>query len=338
MRYDERNLSIFPKLFKLTSIKELENFIVSLDKENPIEESLVYYARSWLDVVEDNKHFVPSSYISNDLSVIRLGNCPVIFQGSNGWCAKHKLDQRQVENKLNAIYNRCTILRKQNPNKKICLVIIPEKDYVIKEFILKEQQFTAIRDSIDGLKRKLESIDCCLVFDKPVEKLNSCESIESYRYPDSHLLPACYAHIFLEVVENLGLSSAMAEQEISFKERIVYGDLSKKFSGDPLPPYTVQDPHFEGATVKQISGNGTFGKPLGKTSQAFRNETPTIFKDVVILGDSHSSIFKQRRLTYMFANSFVKTEFEWNPMDVRSEMGATTSDCIVLESSLRFLV
>jgi hypothetical protein len=140
------------------------------------------------------------------------------------------------------------------------------------------------------------------------------------------------------VLESLGVSWAAIQSHIGLQQLPVFEDLSTKFENiQPREVLTFQ-PHISGAAARQTAGSPSFADPLGATSQTFRNDAPLIDQSVCVLGDSHSSIEAQRKLTYLFANTFRDTHFEWNPCGIRQTPDTTGHDNVILEISSRFVL
>lgn len=86
-------------------------------------------------------------------------------------------------------------------------------------------------------------------------------------------------------------------------------------SEDPASrPFTSYELEFKEEAIRQVGGSASFENPLGDTSQSFENDNALFDQHVLILGDSHSSILTQRRMTYLFAGTFQGVKFDWNPM------------------------
>jgi hypothetical protein len=90
--------------------------------------------------------------------------------------------------------------------------------------------------------------------------------------------------------------------------------------------------------LEVVAGTPSFGEPLGSTWQSIRNHRPLDLRKILILGDSHSSILTQHRLTYRFAAIFERCDFFWNPLGLLNNIQQTDADVVVIEMSQRFLV
>jgi hypothetical protein len=97
--------------------------------------------------------------------------------------------------------------------------------------------------------------------------------------------------------------------------------------------HTVHDEQLE-----VVAGTTSFGEPLGSTWQSITNYRPLDSRKILVLGDSHSSILAQHRLTYLFAATFERCEFFWNPLGLRDSIQHTDADVVVIEMSQRFLI
>ncbi|MFD1794882.1 hypothetical protein FQV27_05645 [Paracoccus aurantiacus] len=114
-------------------------------------------------------------------------------------------------------------------------------------------------------------------------------------------------------------------------------DLLPKFSTKESTTLPTVCADFAGADVALSEGQAQLVTPLGKNRQRFANSAPAYSDQVTVLGDSHSSIFAQRRLTYLFASAFETVEFAWNPTGNAGIPDLSASRNIVLEMSQRFL-
>lgn len=329
---------LLKRFFSISSLKELDLFKSELDKGDPFEAMLFYYATSWGTEDIKNGFFNPEDYLASDLSAVMLGHSPVIFMGNNMWCSKIYLKSRQVFDNLIRVFERCKVIRETCPKAKVCLVIVPERDYIIRKYIKMEKSFQFIDMALNELEIKLGEIGCEFVFNDLDFLYEAIQNAVDLSYPDTHLPEEAYLEIYYKCLEKFNLDSSLAKEKIIIEDRTAYGDLSKKFSTRTLPPYKIRQPVFVDSSVEQVSGDSTFGKPLGATSQSFLNKLPLYNESIHILGDSHSSIFRQGRLTYLFSSSFSETYFSWNPANSRNAIVASKNNCILLESSLRFLV
>jgi hypothetical protein len=97
-------------------------------------------------------------------------------------------------------------------------------------------------------------------------------------------------------------------------------------------------PSYQTAAEAEQAGTPSFGEPLGSTWQSISNDNPLLPGKVLVLGDSHSSILAQKRLTYLSAATFEKCLFYWNPVGVREAPDPTDADFVILETSLRFVL
>jgi hypothetical protein len=97
-------------------------------------------------------------------------------------------------------------------------------------------------------------------------------------------------------------------------------------------------PALQTERLAVVAGTPSFGNPLGSTWQSISNQAPLLRGKVLVLGDSHSSILAQKRLTYLFAAAFEKCLFYWNPVGVRETPEPSDADFVILETSLRFVL
>ena len=323
--------------FRLTNWHELHNLLDNLEHSIPFEAALRYYGNTWPVPDDLNEPFSPGNFVSSDLTAIYLNDIPVIFQGTNKWSEKLYYPIDYFQTKLGEIFERCLKIRSDHKNSRICMIVVPEKDFVISAEYLAECRFDAMREAFSSLKKQLEEIEISLVFDGPLRGMERHLDVSKYRYPDTHLHPRNYIVVFAQALKALGYKWSSVAPNIEVASQKLYLDLSGKFDELREGATPFCEINFLASGVKQISGSDYFEQPLGQTEQIFSNRQAIIKKDILILGDSHSSIYEQRRLTYLFANCFQRTKFSWNPAGIRQDVSETTAEHIVLEISQRFL-
>jgi hypothetical protein len=330
-------ISVIEDFFNLRSWSELDEFLTNLDSSVPFEAALGYYGNSWIAPDDVREPFVPRNFVSRDLSATYLRNFPVIFQGTNHWSEKLYYSEQYYEDKLNEILDHCSRFRSFNQRNRICLLIIPEKDFVISWEYLKEARFNLMVCAISRLRTKLAEYDIELIFEEPIVGIAHHMDISEYTYQDSHLHPRNYVAIFARALRALGLDWLKVSPNIEVTPREIYLDLNDKFDngGDKSSPFC--ELNFFPTRPMQVFGSDYFENPLGRTNQEFQNNIPIFEEDIQILGDSHSSIYDQKRLTYLFANSYRKTQFSWNPVGLRADDKRSSASHIILEISQRFL-
>lgn len=332
---DEATLKEF---FDLTTWAALDRFIESLNDQDPFEKALRYYAQSWERPNGGDQSFDPGRFLSQDRAAVYSGKCPVIFDGTNNWARKCYAPYDEINAKLSALYERCARLRKDNPDTRFCLILIPEKDIVISDVLRKEDRFAVINQAVETLKARLETIGVPLIFNGPILRMGNYQTLADFEYPDSHLAPRNYVIFFSHALAALDFDWQEVEPRVRMTDMPVYYDLVQKFSGGQDRAFASMELDVQDADIQQVSGSASFETPLGQTQQSFENGNPVYDASVLILGDSHSSILAQRRLTYLFASAFRKTDFSWNPACIRPDPKVNQADHVVLEVSLRFVV
>lgn len=323
--------------FSLNSWSQLEDFASVLDLNDPFQAALKYYVVTWRHQVDPHAVFDPEVFVSRDLSAIYLGDSPVVFEGTNCWAEKCYLSREDHLEKMETLYARCQRFRLQNPNGQICLMLIPEKDFVINQLFLGGNRYDVILGVVQELQSRLAQLEISLVFEEPLVGLSSYMTPKDFYFPDSHLPPRVYVQYFAQAIKKLGLSWDLVSPSIAMEQMKVYYDLSTKFKGGRDHSFDSFELLVKDSEVSQTSGSAYFESPLGQTSQFFMNGRNIFDHNVKLLGDSHSSIYSQRRLTYLFANTFKKSEFHWNPSGVRHETELNDGDIVVLEISSRFV-
>ena len=199
--------------------------------------------------------------------------------------------------------------------------------------MLRMQGFRIAKFSEDLGARGIE-----VVYRQPILGMDNYMKLAEMEYWDSHLHGKNYIGIFSQALRALGLDWATAKPHVGLTRIPAYGDLSDKFSIRPTMPRDVYLPNVGAARTSLLAGSETFEDPLGKTWQLIGNEAPVIDRSVCILGDSHSSIFSKRHLTYLFASLYRRCEFFWNPCEIRGYSNMQPCDDIVMEISCRFVV
>lgn len=333
------NPALWETFFSLKTIGELRQFRSALDHSVPEQAALAYYISTWpFDSALNNAPFAPGSSLSPDRTAVMYGNAPVIFEGTNHWCMKPYLPTEALHSKLAGLEHLVGSIRRSNLNAKITLVLVPEKDHVISRFILGENRFELMEEALATLGDRMAALDVKLIFDEPFRDLSGHMEIQDFHYGDSHLASRNYLKIKNFILQALGSESIAERQYIEFTEQLVFGDLATKFTDGRSAREIDLRPDVANSQVVQVGGNETFASPLGSTWQEFRNNSPLIDETICLLGDSHCSIYEQRRLTYILANIYSRTYFAWNPCGIREKPGVLDFDNVVLESSSRFVV
>lgn len=333
-------MDLWAEFFELTTVGGLRRLAAKLDSSFPEQAALSYYISTWADVEQsaDDTVFVPGHMVSPDRSAIFYGNAPVIFEGTNQWSWKPYFSTAELNGKMSVLANVVAGIREANPDARMTLVLIPEKDYVISRFFLKEDRFAAFEEAVDVLTESMTKCGVSVVHRQPFYGSERFQSLADFEYPDSHLTGNNYVTIFGFVLETLGVSWSSVKNDIGLRRLPEFGDLAAKFeNGKPTQVLTLQ-PDMPGANVAQTAGSETFAESLGDTWQEFRNDAALVDQSVCLLGDSHCSIYSQRKLNYLFTNTFRETHFEWNPCGIRKKPDVTNFDNVVLEISSRFVV
>lgn len=334
------NNALWNTFFSLRTVGELRAFAAQLDPSVPEQAALSYYIGTWPETssASDDDPFAPNEKLSLDRSAIMYGRIPVIFEGSNMWSSKPHFTVEQLNERLTNLEKVVSRVRESNTNAKMALVLIPEKDHVISRFLLKENRFDTFERAIGALAPRMSAMGISLLFDQPFRGIEKFQTLEDFEYKDSHLPGRNYIIVFGFILERLGIPWQSVRSGVSLKKLPEYGDLATKFAnGTPAQTRTFQ-PDVPQASVVQHAGEKTFADPLGDTWQSFRNDAALVDQSVCLLGDSHCSIYSQRKLGYLFASTFRETRFEWNPCGLRKKPDVASFDNVVLEISSRFVV
>lgn len=331
---------LWSDFFALETVGELKTLFKRLDISIPEQAAISYYISTWPDFIhgKDDETFCPGNFVSRDRSAVMFGKMPVIFEGTNNWSWKAYYPAEDLIAKTESLKNSISVLRELNPVAKMSLLLIPEKDYLISRFFLKEDRFSALNSAIASLQTWLEKLDIALIYEKPFHRIDKFQTASDFEYMDSHLPGRNYVSMFGTYLADLGMPWTDIRQSITLKNMPQFGDLATKFAEGIPAAVPMLQPDVPQSTVTQISGNETFADPLGDTWQDFSNDEPLVDQSICLLGDSHCSIYEQRKITYLSANTFRETHFEWNPCGIRKKTDIASYDNVLLEISSRFTV
>jgi hypothetical protein len=176
-----------------------------------------------------------------------------------------------------------------------------------------------------------------MCFDEYVNPLSRYQSLEDYKYPDSHLPTRNYIQKFARFSTAVGLDWQKIACRLKVQQDREFCDLNDKLVGLPDNPVLFNSPKFIDEEVELIDGHSSFASPLGDTKQVLKNNNFVDGRSLLILGDSHCSIFSKKKLTYLCANTFAEVEFRWNPCGVRSPVEAVKHPIILIEITQRFV-
>lgn len=336
----ETDLALWERFFGLNTVGELRQFYATLDQSVPEQASLAYYIASWLifSDASDGHVIDPLSYLSEDRSAVMYGAMPVIFEGTNKWSSKAHSSTEQLVQKFKNIETMATKIRDANCQARMVIYLIPEKDYVISRFFIKDDRFVRFDAAIDALKRRMAELGIPLIYDQPFHNIQSYQKLSEYEFRDSHLAGRNYITLFGFGLEQLGVSWASVKSSVTLTPVDVVGDLVTKFDNALPIASSALEPNVPKAEVTLTAGTPSFESPLGDTWQDLSNNTPKVDQSVCLLGDSHCSIFEKRKLTYLYASTFRETHFEWNPFGIRKKPNVSSYDNIVVEISSRFIM
>lgn len=340
MEISSKNTVIKNQFFKLTSYSDLVFFEKSLERDDPFSNAMSFLCRSCMQILdhEGEKNFNPEHFLTDDMSAAMIGKWPVVFMGTNYWAIKPymSLDDHLV--KMNQIYKRINEIRLQFPKSDISCVIVPEKDYVLDNYFNIEYKFNVIDDLISDLNKFCVNIGIKFHFSDYLDALKKYEKREDFQYPDTHLPARHYVQIYSKILKGIGIHWPDISSNFTMIDLPVYGDLSRKFTSLDFGPNITKSISVNNENLNVQAGMPTFGDPLGSTWQSIKNFNPLISDKVLILGDSHSSILDQHRLTYLFAATFETCDFFWNPLGLRGTIEYSDADFIIIEISQRFLL
>jgi len=336
----ERLQALGADFFRLSSFQELHGFRNTLAEEYPVDRAFAFLLDAWTQHHQAgaDSRFLPHLVLTEDLSAGMLGERPVIFMGTNYWAAKPYLSLEYCMDKVSQYAKQLQRVREIFGNKKIVLAIVPEKDYIIDKHFLRSGRFQFVEEALSHLGRLCAASDVPLVFNEYVAPLREYEADGDFSYFDTHLPGRHYTQIFSHILGTLGHQWQDIAQSFTMIENSSWGDLQRKFGyiTKRLPLPMSLNLKIDSLTID--AGMPSFGEPLGATWQSVHNESPLLPGKALVLGDSHSSILAQKRLTYLFAATFEKCLFYWNPGGLRQNPDSNDADYVILEISLRFLL
>lgn len=329
--------TIISALNACKDIREVENIYqkISSTKLNVQERAMLSYVNSWVNSYPPETPFLIDNFMSSDLSGILYGKVPVIFMGTNDWAEKRFCSYESLSaamEKWNKHLSR-TLLGLSVP---VYFVVVPEKDVVVRNFSQMDLQTSVCEDVVsDFLAQFSESRSGFSFLDGVLNPLD--KRVENYIYYDTHLLSRDYLNIYRNITRGFSLAGLAKGLEIGFKREVLYGDLDAKLNN---PHRKLDFLHlFVDSGAQQIGGDSTFCTPLRDTFQSFKCAGAPVGGKVVICGDSHCSIYTQRKLTYLLANTFEYCDFYWDPLLMSGNISRLEdADFVVFEISERFLL
>lgn len=338
LRLDQGKHIAAERLFSIRSVDDLAKYCTDETYNDALTLCLQRYGLHWLNTMNlpSGTNFNPTAFLAKDLSAIYYGYAPVIFLGSNEWAIKASKDIEFLSEKLRHFRERIRHLVART-DAKICFVVIPEKDYVIDYLAGRYQKIGPMRAAMRCLATECKDAGQGFIFDEFLGKLPDWASHDEYIYPDSHLLTRDYFLILKIIMEKFNINPTEMSGRGLFELGIHFGDLAHKFDPEIADTHYAIKPnkHFSRAVL--IDGSQTFESPLGSTYQKFVNYSAPIDARVSIFGDSHSSIFAEKRLAFMASSIFRETNFYWKPWSVDPDDSKTDADFLIMEISQRFL-
>lgn len=330
---------LFVDFFSLKTPAQLKTFLADLDTRSEMEIALLYFAQTWFEdpLFEELPTFRPENFLSPDLSSIVFGKCPVIFLGTNNWALKPYYPKSDFRRIMENFYYHLRKMRENLRNIPITMIMVPEKDFVIDRLFQNSGRYGVLKELASEMVEKAATFGIQMIFDEPLHRMEEFQSLQEFRFPDSHLLGRNYIQTFALAIQNLGLHWAELKPRISMRQSNEYGDLDAKLSGGNARPHATQLPLYIDEAIVLRDGEPTYCDPLRETWQHLTNSNAQIAANVLILGDSHSSIVGQKRLTYLAAGAFEECKFFWNPAGLHGEPTNYKADYVILEISQRFL-
>ncbi|RKQ70175.1 hypothetical protein [Oceanibaculum indicum] len=327
------------RFFDLRKAGELQDFIAGLDPADPLQAALRRYALTWpaSSSTDGDAAFDPARHLSTDLSAALLGDCPCIFLGSNDWAIRAMAPIEALDDNVRLFARHVRYVRRQYRDREVLAVVVPEKDFLMDALFTRTGDYAGMTEAMKRLGAKLKENGINLLFNQFIDGLEKYQPREELLYFDTHLPTRNYVQILANVLQTLDLDWRNVQPSLHVIEGEQSDNLLEKLTTRPEERQPVYVPDFPGASVTLSAGDEGYRTPLGETWQRYANKNPIIAKKVLLLGDSHSSIYANRKLTYLFSSVFAETEFHWNPCGMRGVLPETDADIVILEISQRFM-
>lgn len=324
---------------KLTTLGALEEFLAGLDPTDTYEAALLRFAKDWPARAGDaaDAPFHPVHHVAEDFSAALYGKWPCVFLGTNAWALKPSLDADEVIGKADAFLRNIRAQRSHYPDTEMVLAVIPEKDYLVNKLFAQDGQYDVIEKAFEHLAKGVRDLDVKLVFDQAIQGMQAYQTEDDFLYPDTHLTTRNYLMFLANMLDVMGLEWRKYESRIKFLPVQEYFDLADKLEHPAPNPHPVNIAYLPDSVVRRVDGFAGFQDPLGDTWQHHVNENPLWDKKVLLLGDSHSSIFDRNKLNALVTNAFRETVFYWNPCGIRGPVPDHDPDVVFLEISQRFI-
>ena len=336
----ERLQSLRTDFFRLSSVRESRVFSQSLAADSPVDLAFAFLLGSWTrqQEADPDSPFLPHLVLAEDLSAGMLGERPIIFMGTNYWAAKPYLSLEYHIGKVTLYANHLKRMREIFRKNKVVVSIIPEKDYAIDKHFLKTGRFQLVDEAMSHLARLCSDMGIPMLFNEYLAPLREYETEADFSYFDTHLPGKHSIQIFSQCLGQFGYRWQEIVDAFTMITNPLWGDLHDRIGDRAKAPPLPMVPALKAERLAVVAGTPSFGDPLGSTWQSISNEAPLLPGKVLLLGDSHSSILAQKRLTYLCAAAFEECLFYWNPAGVRETPEPSDADFVILETSLRFVL
>lgn len=331
--------ALFASFFDLTTTGELGDFIAALDPdEGTVEAALIRYAATWPALSSGrDASFDPAAHVSRDLTAALYGTSPCVFLGTNNWAVSATMSREAALERVVRMGNAITRVAQGFEGRPTTVIVVPEKDFAIDYMFRRTGAYEGITGALDELKGKLADVGIRMVFLEPLVDLERFIAEDELSFPDTHLLPRMYLQYVGFAMLEMGYDWDAIHTQATLERHHEFMDLSEKLNSVAASPKDMMVPMFRQSDLRLVEGHETFQTPLRQTWQRVENASPIMEGSVLLLGDSHSSIVQNNKLTKLFASVFRSCEFHWNPCGVNGNVPETASDHLVLEISQRFV-
>jgi hypothetical protein len=336
---DRNDDELFAKFFALTTTGDLRDFVEALDPaEGTVEAAMVRYAATWPAFWSAaDAAFDPGAHVSRDRTAALFGSSPCVFLGTNNWAVRATMSADAAQDCLLRIEHAITNVSREFAGRMVTLIVVPEKDFAIDHMFRHAKAYEGITAGLAELKASLSASGIGMIFLEPLNGLERYVSEADFAFPDTHLLPRMYLQYLGFSMLEMGYNWDAIHSHAVLRRQDEFLDLSDKLNSVATSPQPMMVPSFRQANISLVDGYESFQTPLRHTWQRLANSSPLIGANVLLLGDSHSSIASRGKLTGLYASIFRGCEFHWNPCGLNGNLPSTPSDHVVLEISQRFV-
>ena len=342
---------------KLTSLDTKIRFLDALKGIPEASESNLdlEYLLNPILALEDISGFPVNAFdlrlVSDDLSGCMAGSIPILFMGSNFWQVKRSEPTEIAKQRAHKLASIISGRMKCFNDCRVVNVVIPEKDHYCASLIGARISYDSIEAGVsiflETCSSQLQNGQCTTIYSLPKEHTAEHQRpvCNKMAYYDSHLPISYYYETAKLILSQLAIDFNPSLCAKILSTKLKYGDLgaklykeSGKYKGEEIQCLATEKLDLNSICYTP----NDLGSPLSSTRQTIDNKTSENDISILILGDSHSSVMDQSKLTAILALHVSKVNFIWNPYLVNgllheSELERYKPDLIVNEISERFI-